>query len=194
MSPFSIFAIVIPTPPVVGGGGGMNITIPYNKTFCGDGVCQREGNDFGMKEDWANCAQDCPAFDFDALIFALTSNCFDRDPSTYCFWGDLFRIIGETFAIFGDGGVDCGDGICQPNENFINCKGDCGNFDLSTLYNNCFDDDEKTPCFWAQNLSYYMLLLGFIILLVLSMIKIKFKGKEKKVSIIGYIGGKFKRR
>lgn len=69
------------------GGGGVEtvIEVPSNKTFCGDGICQAQGNDLNISEDFYNCPQDCPGFDVDSAIFG----CLDMDPATACIWDNL---------------------------------------------------------------------------------------------------------
>jgi hypothetical protein len=78
-----------------GGGGAEPIEIikevPSNKTFCGDGICQTEGNDLGIREDFFSCQQDCPGFNIDSAIFY----CFDSDPNTICIWDSVkYQYIG----------------------------------------------------------------------------------------------------
>ena len=61
-----------------------------DKTFCGDNICQADGNDFGIKETFFSCQIDCrgatEGID-EAVAGAFESfitNCFDTDPSTIC--------------------------------------------------------------------------------------------------------------
>lgn len=51
-------------------------------TYCGDGICQKDGNDLGLNEGPFNCNQDCPGADFDST----TINCIDGDPNSKCVW------------------------------------------------------------------------------------------------------------
>ena len=171
------------------------IYIPENKTYCGDLICQKDGNDFDVKENYWNCIQDCPGAigeNFDELIYSLTKYCFDKDPSTICFFTQqLFSVtlgIGENLTI------SCGDNLCEAGENFINCEQDCGGFNLDTMLKGCFDDDKFTPCFFNTNLAIYVLFGGFGLFLALSMIKIKAPGERRKVSTIQYIKIKLKKR
>jgi len=156
-----------------GGGAGQEVVyigITKNNTYCGDGICQREGNDLGIKEDWANCPQDCKAFDFDALIFSLTSNCFDGDSSTSCFWWDiLFKWMIDAFE-------------------------SSGGFNVDTLYTNCFNEDKSDICFYNTNLFIYVLLGLFVVILIFSMVKIRQPGSKSPISITRYIRLKSKRR
>lgn len=82
-----------------GGGGGIEeiiVEVPSNATFCGDGICQREGNDLGVLEDFYTCAQDCPGFNVDSAFFY----CFDDDPTTLCIWeGVTAQYIGLTVGL-----------------------------------------------------------------------------------------------
>ena len=170
------------------------IYIPENKTYCGDLICQREGNDYNIKENFWNCAQDCPGAigeNFDELIYSFFNYCWDKDPSTVCFWTQ--QLFSTTPGVGINRTISCGDNICGGPENFINCKEDCGGFNVNAVLTNCSDDDPTTPCFWNTNLAIYVLFGGFGGLLALSMIKIKVSGERKKVSGFGYIKLKYKK-
>ncbi len=82
-----------------GGGGGTKETIvevPSNATFCGDGICQKNGNDLNVSEDFYSCAQDCPGFNVDSTFFY----CFDDDPNTLCIWsGVTAQYVGLTVGL-----------------------------------------------------------------------------------------------
>jgi len=171
------------SPGRLGGGGGGYEEPPEERSFCGDGICQPEGNDRGLEENFWNCPQDCQGFDFDALIYALTKYCFDKNESTPCFWTQGFGT--ETPSI-------CGDNICSKDENFWVCEEDCGGLNFETLAINCLDDDESTTCFWDTNLAFYVLFVGFAGFLALSFTRVKVAGK--KVSIPSYIKIKTKKR
>ena len=54
-------------------------------TYCGDLICQRNGNSAGLQEDFFICPQDCPGFNPDSTVFY----CFDNDETTYCIWDDV---------------------------------------------------------------------------------------------------------
>lgn len=62
-------------------------------TYCGDGICQGDGNDLGMQEGPFNCNQDCPGADVDSA----TLNCLDNDPTTKCIWEDVTYQYGGLF-------------------------------------------------------------------------------------------------
>jgi hypothetical protein len=168
--------------PLGSGGGGEEIIVESNKTFCGDNICQKNGNDYGIKEDYYNCPQDCKGFDFDALFNSFFKNCWDNDPKTICFW-------------FGEDAEEpsvCGNQICEHNENFIVCKEDCGNFNLKTLLSNCIDKDPKSPCFWNTTLASYLVLGILLMILSISLTKVNYQ--NKKVSVPRYIVYRFKKR
>lgn len=76
-----------------GGGGGetlVEVEVPSNRTYCGDGICQNEqygfpnGNDDGVMESFFNCAQDCEGFNVDRAFFY----CVDNDPETVCIFDE----------------------------------------------------------------------------------------------------------
>ena len=182
--------------PGSGGGGGITTTIgeeeepEVDKTFCGDGICQLEGNDLGIKEDWFNCNQDCEPFDFDAFIYSFSKYCFDGDPSTVCAFTQLFSAtpmegFNVTVAV-------CGDGVCEPSENVFGCPDDCGRLSMRTLLQNCISGEGH--CFWSSNLSYILLFFGGTGLLIMSFAKIKFPGEKKKVSPYDYVVKRFGRK
>lgn len=82
----------------LGGGGTTTVEITSNRTYCGDGICQRSGNDNGLKEDFFTCEQDCPP---EANIDTIIFGCFDEDPKTPCIWNQQsYQIIGLTAGIF----------------------------------------------------------------------------------------------
>jgi len=163
------------TVPIAGGGGEVvevEVGVPTG-TFCGDGTCQSEGNDLGFKEDFYSCQQDCQPFDFDALIFSFTKNCWDEDPSTICIWGfGNVKIEGET-----------------TFENWKVCiNGNCERLSGKTLIGNCLDKkDKNTPCFWDTNESSFFLFILMFILIALSFTRIRAPGKKKKVSPYTYV-------
>jgi len=175
-----------------GGSGGVGV-IPEEpepeviRTFCGDGVCQPEGNDYGIKEDWYNCQIDCQPFDFDALVLSFTKYCWDKDPSTICFWGIGNIRVEEEMVV-------CGDGICQPSEHPWNCEEDCGRFNMDILYTGCVDDDEFTPCFFSTNLAFMALFAMGAITLAISFLRLRVPWKKEKVSPYKYIAIKLKGR
>ena len=183
--------------PGSGGGGGITTTIEEEinvteKTFCGDGICQKEGNDYGIKENFYNCANDCPGFDFDEFIWSFSRYCFDNDTSTICAFTQLFATapmegFNVTVAV-------CGDGVCEPSENVFGCQDDCGKLSGKTLISQCFDNDSTTPCFWSSNLSYLILFFGGSGILLVSVTKIKFPGEKKKVSPYNYVVKKWGRK
>ncbi len=167
-----------------GGGGGGGVEEPdVEKTFCGDNLCQLEGNDFGLIENFWSCPQDCPGFNLDELIYAFSKNCWDNNNGTPCFWTQGFVI--ENISV-------CGNNICERDENFINCNQDCGSINVETLLINCFDDDESTPCFWSTNLSFYVIFGFFTGILALSFVKIR-APSGRKVSIPKYLKVKRKK-
>ncbi|KKN35396.1 hypothetical protein LCGC14_0784230, partial [marine sediment metagenome] len=174
-----------------GGGGGEpiaeeeeQIEIPP-KSFCGDNLCQLEGNEYGIKENWYNCQQDCKPFDFDALIWSFTKYCFDRDPSTVCFFTQqLFATVpgigeevAENITVYEDGQI-CFEGICERLSG-------------KTLITNCF---KEGPCFWKSNVAFMVLFLGGAGLLGFSFVKIRAPGKKVKVNPYQYVAIRYKRR
>ena len=165
----------IGTVPIWGPGGGeakglANIT-EERGTFCGDGICQAL-NDYGFQEDFYSCQMDCQPFDFDALVFSFTKNCWDGDPSTICVWGfGNIKIEGET--IFENGEV-CINGVCQRLSG-------------KTIITNCFKDDKDSPCFWDTDESKFFLFILLLIIVILSFVRVKAPGKKKKVSPYKYV-------
>ncbi len=181
-------------PGAGGGGGDVSVEEEEEKTFCGDGVCQLEGNDYGIKEDFWNCPSDCEGFDFDVLIYSITKYCWDADSSTVCFWTQmLFTAVpfGENITVIEP---VCGDGVCELNENFFNCEEDCGGFNMDTLVTNCFDGDDTTPCFFNTNLAFVGLFGLGAMMLSLSFVRVRAPGKTKKVNPYKYVVLKYKRR
>ena len=176
------------TPSASAGGGGTSMEEEepeVEKTFCGDGICQSEGNDYGIKENFWNCNIDCLGFNFDEFIWSFTKYCFDGDPSTVCAFTQLFATapmegFNVTVAV-------CGDGVCEPSENVFGCPDDCGKFSEKTLFFQCLDNDPATPCFWSSNLSYILIFFGGTGILLVSVAKIKFPGEKKKMSPYGYV-------
>ncbi len=145
-------------------------------------------------EDFWNCPSDCEGFDFDALIYSFTKYCWDNDASTICFWTQMIFSavpIGENVTIIE---AVCGDSLCEANENFMNCKEDCGGFNIDTLVSNCFDGDDSTPCFWKTNLAFVGLFGLGAMMLGLSFVRIRAPGKTKKVSPYKYVVLKYKGR
>ncbi len=177
-----------------GGGGGTPITIEEEiniteKTFCGDGICQAEGNDLGIKEDWFNCNQDCEPFDFDAFIWSFSKYCFDNDTSTVCAFTQLFAVTPgmereANITTFEDGKV-CYLGVCEK-------------LSMKTLVENCVDGDQLSPCFFNANIGFLVVFLGGATALVISFIKVRAPGKsQRKVNPYSYIvlrTKKFRRR
>lgn len=187
----------IPTVPTNGGGGTteviVEVIVPDNRTFCGDGICQFDGNDLGIREDWFNCNQDCEPFDFDAFIHSFTIHCFDGDPSTTCFFSILFGTVPigdpalEEFAV-------CGNQICEITESPWSCPEDCGRINIDTLVTGCFDDDEFTPCFWSTNTAYLILFSFGGLIFALSFAKIRLPGIRKKTTPYSYVRLNIKKR
>ena len=160
------------TPPG-GGGGTPEPDDDEDKSFCGDNICQKEGNDFGLVENYWNCQVDCVGGGaLDDLFSALFSNCFDDDPNTLCFW-----IQG-----FGIEEIESSEVVMVEKIN------------IETLLTNCLDDDKFSPCFWNTSMAVYLLFGGFGLFLALSTIKIKAPGERRKVSTIQYIKIKLKKR
>ena len=79
-----------------GGGGDSGVTIisapittnVTEKTFCGDNICQSEGNDFGVQESFYSCQVDCKGVDLDKAVSGFFDSfikfCFDNKPETIC--------------------------------------------------------------------------------------------------------------
>lgn len=171
---------------VVGGGGGGSSTtvIESNKTFCGDNICQKEGNTFGLKENFYNCPSDCKGgFNLDELIYSLTKYCFDKDDSTTCFWYSSTK----------EDNFNCGDGLCLSSENSFNCEQDCGNINFQTLFSNCIDGNNSTPCFWDSSLAAWTILILLAIIIIILLTKVKTK-ENKKIPLYSYVGYKLKKR
>jgi hypothetical protein len=168
-----------------GGGGGSTIititeNVTINRTLCGDGICQFEGNDFGVKEDYWNCQADCPGAigeNLDNLVYFITKYCFDKDPETLCFWTQGFSVSVQDRikAEEEKNKTICGDSICQANENPFSCEEDCGKFSTDMFFNNCKGKDNSAPCFWKMNLAIYIGLGMVGIFVVIWLIKNKKK-------------------
>ena len=176
-----------------GGGNGEPIEEEeeeeeIEKSFCGDGICQAEGNDYGIKEDWYNCQIDCQPFDFDALIYSFTKYCFDDDVSTVCFWSQmLFATVpgmGEEIVkdktVYKDGQVCIGE-ICERLSG-------------KTLFSNCVDADPTTPCFWKSNAAFFILFLGGSTAFALTFVRVRVLGRREKVNPYKYLQLKVKGR
>lgn len=171
-------------PGPTGGGGGGAAPEPEVASFCGDAVCQTP-NSFGINENFFTCPTDCPGADLDQLFDSFFGNCFDNLPESICFWSQGSGVGNQTAV--------CGDNVCQAPENSFSCTGDCGAINGQTLFTNCVDDDEFTPCFYNQNLFYYILFGGLAGALALSTIKIK-SPSGKKQPIQKVLRARFKRR
>ena len=174
-----------PTPPEV-------ITIISNKTFCGDLICQSNGNDFGIYEDFYSCPVDCPGVNIDILVAgfwqSFVTNCFDSNPSTIC----LNPLL--NWLPFGKNNVEVpGEGETTYDSGQV-CKGTvCEKISGKTLIGNCLDGDGK-PCFWATNAAIYLLFLLLLILIALSFTRIKAPGRKEKTNVYGYVIIRFKQR
>ena len=174
-----------------GGGGGVAIEDEgeeeEERSFCGDGICQLEGNDYGVLENFYNCPSDCPGFDLDELINSFTIYCWDRDPSTICFFQTLFATVPgieeealENITIYKDGEVCIGE-VCERLSG-------------KTIFSNCVDDDLMTPCFWQTNAAILSLFLSGSVLFGLTFIKVKTPGKVGKVNPYKYVFYQVKKR
>jgi len=162
-----------------GGGGGTLIEgePEPDKTFCGDNICQSEGNDYGLRENFWSCPNDCrESFNFDELFYSLWKYCFD-DPSlnTLCLWTQGFSISEFEPEII------CGDGICSSKESSLTCSEDCGKPDFDSFFMNCIDSDENTICFWRSYLSYYLIFGIGALILILFIVQIDDNGERKTV-------------
>lgn len=183
------------TTPGFGGGAGGGpapvpeiITIISNKTFCGDLICQSQGNDFGIYEDFYSCPGDCPGVNLDILLSGFYDSfiryCFDSSPSTICLnpflkWLPfIISSIGENYieapregeTIYDNGQV-CKGKVCEPLSG-------------KTLIGNCFKDG---PCYWDTSAAIYLLFFLLIILIVLSFVRIKKPGSKEKTNPYGYV-------
>jgi len=174
------------TPPGGGGGGTPIEEEEEERTFCGDNICQRDGNDYGLNENFWNCPSDCrESFDFDELFYGLWKYCFDAEElNTPCFWTESFGSE-ESIEL-------CGNGICERSENPFNCVEDCGRFDFGYAFSNCFDNNDETPCFLVSNLFWYLFFGLTAMFLILSFVQLE---TEKGKKTIGkYVVLKTKKR
>ena len=168
------------TPPSGGGGAAPSVEgeEEEEKSFCGDGLCQPEGNDYGINEDYWNCASDCPGFDFDALMFSFTKYCWDRDNSTVCFWSQmLFATVP---------GVEEGANVTTIEDGKVCFMGVCERISGKTIFTNCLDGDPN-PCFFDANLGFLVLFGTGIGLFAVSFIKLKSPGEVKKINPYKYV-------
>jgi hypothetical protein len=191
---------------VAGGSGGggtvfilVNRTILENRTFCGDLICQYEGNDFGIKEDFWTCQQDCPGAvgkNIDTFFYYLINYCFDKDPDTLCFWtqGLSSVAIQERIKDEEESNLSvCGDGICSSvDESIFNCQKDCGKISIKTLVGDCFDKDKATACFWSGKVGMNIFFFVGGAFILSYFIKIEDKKTKKKVNTYKYIALKLK--
>jgi len=175
------------------GNNGKEITkviikeIESNKTFCGDGVCQEEGNFYGIKESFWNCPSDCKSADLDEFFYYFTKNCWDNDPNTTCLFGFGNKKVEEVTV--------CGDEVCEGLESPFNCKIDCGNFGIDKLIGkSCSDNDSLTYCFWGSKESSSVLAILIILLPIFTMLKIRLPGSRVKTTLYRYLKVKIKSR
>ena len=158
-----------------GGGGGGGVVIPVdeeeavNRTFCGDGICQLEGNDYGIIENYWNCNQDCPGAigeNLDELVAGLTFYCWDGDNSTICFFQTLFATVP---------GVEVGGNMTVYEDGQVCFKGVCERLSAKTLVENCLSGEG--PCFFNANVGILILFSTATGLFALTFLKVRAPGK-----------------
>ena len=165
------------------GGGGASVTFEeeeepeVEKTFCGDGTCQ-EINDYGIRENFWNCNQDCPGFNLDETVWSFSKYCFDGDNSTICFFQTLFTTVPgveveANMTVYKDGQICVGE-VCER----ISGK---------TLFTNCLDGDLLSPCFFNANLGFLVLFSFGALMLGLSFIKVKVPSTKQRVNPYQYV-------
>lgn len=194
----SQFTMVKTPPPASGGGSSSSITEVTTKkclvdsnclyrqicknsecinSFCGDGVCQRTGNYFGLLENEYSCNQDCPLggnFSLDSFVASIFGNCFLKDPiNRPCLFSSLYSAATIT-------------------QNTTSIKWN-GQINVEEFFLNCFKNSPNKQCFWSTDESSIFLVGLTLFIIITLLVKFEDKPSGRKYNVYKYVSVKYSR-